>query len=170
MIKYCLQKWDKNKDRLEAAIRADKTINDYKNGYSYLVKLVIDYILNEQETENEKSEEEKPEVWDSSKIVEIDHGYYQGTLLFLIPKKHTIPGEYEYLMTYADYGTCPACDVLEGIRWNDDGEEKLPTEQQVKDYMTLCRDLVSHMIVPYNFGWRHEERFDIVEEKVFQQK
>jgi len=28
----------------------------------------------------------------------------------------------------------------------------------------LCRDLVSHMIVPYNFGWRHDEKFDFVEE------
>jgi len=160
MIKYCLKQWDKNKSRLEAAIRADNTINNEERKYDYLVKLVVDYILNE-----EGSKEGDPDVWDSEKIYQIDDGEWSGTLLFLIPKKTYVPAEYEYLMTYADYGSCHGCDTLLQIQGYDN-EGKLPTGQQVDDYMTLCRDLVSHMIVPYNFGWRHDKRFDSVEEIV----
>lgn len=163
MIKYCLQQWDKNKDRLEAAIRADVTINNHDRYYDYFVKLVVKHILNE-----EGHTDGKQESWNAEKIYTIDDGYYHGTLLFLIPRGDSAPAEYEYLMTFADYGSCNVCDTLVGIRYghgDDDCEGKPPTEQQVADYMTLCRDLISHMIVPYNFGWRHDERFDSVEEQ-----
>jgi len=159
MIKYCLQKWDKNKDKLEAVIQTDHNINTVEEGYDYLVKLVVENILNDEESQ------ENVDLWNSEKISRIDDGYYQGTLLYLIPVKTCVPGEGEYMMTYVNYGSCTGCDSLIYIRYGyEDTEHELPTEQQVKDYMTLCRDLVSHMIVPYNFGWRHDEKFDFVEE------
>ena len=158
MIKYCLKKWDRNKGRLEAAIRKDSTINNEEQDYGYLVKLVVDYILNEEDYDEGSSD-----VWNSENISKIDDGKWQGTLLFLIPRKTYVPAEHEYLMTFVDYGSCTGCDTLLAIRGGE-SEGTLPKEQQVKDYMTLCRDLVSHMIVPYNFGWRHEEIFDSVEE------
>lgn len=49
MIRYCLKKWDKNRKRLEKAIWKDGIINDCE--YEYLVKLVVDYILNDEKTE-----------------------------------------------------------------------------------------------------------------------
>lgn len=160
MIKFCLQQWDKNKGRLEAAIRADNTINNEDRRYDYLVKLVVDNILNEAGCKEGDSN-----TWDSEKITMIDDGEWSGTLLFLVPKKTYVPSEYEYIMTYADYGSCHVCDTLLEIQGYD-SEGMLPTEEQVADYMTLCRDLVSHMIVPYNFGWRHEEKYDRMEEVV----
>lgn len=160
MIKYCLQQWDKNKGRLEAAIRADTTINNEEREYDYLVKLVTEYILNDED-----HKDGNPDVWNSERIYIIDDGKWRGTQLFVIPKDTYVPGEHEYLMTFVDYGSCTGCDTLLYIRHGYDCEGKLPTEQQVTDYMTLCRDLISHMIVPYNFGWRHDERFDSVEEQ-----
>lgn len=159
MIKYCLKKWEKNKDKLETAIRADKTINNEELEYDYLVKLVVDYILNDEENQKDC------QTWDSDRISRVDSGEWQGTLLYLIPTKDYQPAEYQYLMTFVDYGSCAGCDTLQYIRGENNWEEGLPTEQQVKDYMTLCRDLVSNMIRPYNTGWRHQEEFDIVEEK-----
>ena len=49
---------------------------------------------------------------------------------------------------------------METISW---GDGKL-TEQQVKDFMNICKDLICNAIKPYNYGWRHDDRFDVVEE------
>lgn len=156
MIKYCIEKWDKNKKKLEDVLREDTTLNSCN--YGYLVKLVVENILNDETNDY-------CDTWDSENITTIDNGDYQGTLLFLIPTGAYQPSEYEYLMTYVGYGSCSGCDTLQGIQscpWHD----VKPTEQQLKDYMTLCKDLVCNMIKPYNSGWRNEEIFENVEEKI----
>lgn len=33
-----------------------------------------------------------------------------------------------------------------------------------KDFMNICKDLICNAIKPYNYGWRHDDRFDVVEE------
>lgn len=179
MTKYCLIKWDKNRAKLEAAIRQDEKINDCN--YDYLVELVIDVILNDREKKQEKKKQEDLDeneyklddaakgnnedlyddtVWDSSRLTRIDNGDWQGTLLYLFPTRGYQPTEREYLMTYVGYGSCCACDALQYIQGENDWKSGLPTEQQVKDYMELCEHLVSNMIKPYNMGWRHEEEFE----------
>jgi hypothetical protein len=100
--------------------------------------------------------------WDSEKITVVDNGDYQGTKLFLIPKVGYQPEEYEYLMTYVGYGTCSGCDTLLEIQ-SYSYDNDLPTEQQLKDYMTLCKHLVDNMIKPYNTGWRNDPRFNTIE-------
>lgn len=150
MLKYCLDKWNRNNKRLEEALKKDKTLNSCD--YIYLVKMVVDYILND---ESEKSWNS----WNSNNISVIDNGDYQGTQLFLIPLKTYQPCEYEYLMTYVGYGSCSGCDTLLSIQ---DWDDKLPTGQQLTDYMALCKDLVTNMIKPYNSGWRNEEDFNSV--------
>jgi hypothetical protein len=81
-------------------------------------------------------------------------------LLFLIPTKVYQPAEYEYLMTFVSYGSCSGCDTLLSIQTFD---EEL-TENMLKDYMSLCKDLVCNIIKPYNCGWRNESVFETVEE------
>lgn len=154
MIKYCIEKWNKNKKKLEDVLREDTTLNSCD--YDYLVKLVVENILNDETNGYE-------DTWDSKKITTIDNGDYQGTLLFLIPNATYQPSEYDYLMTYVGYGSCSVCDTLQGIQSWDDVK---PTEQQLKDFMALCKDLVCNMIKPYNAGWRNEEEFEPVQEGV----
>lgn len=149
MLKYCLNKWNQNKDLLKNKLEKDSSLNSCE--YSYLVKLVVDYILNPGEEDSK---------WDSNNITVVDNGDYQGTQLFLIPVDTYKPSEYEYLMTYAGYGSCSGCDTLLSIQ--EYGEELL-TEGQVKCFMQLCKDLVTSIIKPYNGGWRWEEEFDEVE-------
>ena len=79
MIKYCIEKWDKNKDLLRSVLNNNELLNHVLNKneddpleyleYKDLVKLTVMFILND---ENE---------WDENKIKEIDDGDYQGTLL-----------------------------------------------------------------------------------------
>lgn len=157
MLKYCVEQWDKNKSLLEERLREDKELLDCD--YLHLLKVTVGAILNNGCDYS---------TWDIEKITEIDNGNYQGTLLFLIPKDTYQPQEYEYLMTYVGYGSCSGCDTLLAIQslWEyiDDPETgisyRAPTERVIKDYMSLCKDMICNMVKPYNGGWRHDERFE----------
>lgn len=148
MLKYCLRKWDENKKKLEEELLKDPELNTCE--YKHIVEKVVEIILNT----NEK------ELWNSAGITEIDDGDYQGTLLFLIPRKTYQPSEYEYLMTYVGYGSCSGCDTLQAIQEYGKGPI---SEDQLNDFMALCKDIVTNMIKPYNSGWRNEEEFTEVE-------
>ena len=151
MIKFCKDQWDANRERLEEALRDDTQLNtcDYK----YLLSLVVIHILNPGLVSFEQG-------WSAENIAVIDNGDYQGTLMFLIPKDCYQPSESEYLLTFVNYGSCSGCDTLMGIQSWDDIK---PTEQQLKDYMALCKDLVMNMVKPYNNGWRKDERYNTIE-------
>lgn len=147
MIKYCLDKWNKNHKRLEEALSKDAKLNSCN--YAYLVKMVVEYVLTDEKNN-------RWDNWDANRISVIDNGDYQGTQLFLIPTKAYQPAEYDYLMTYVGYGSCGGCDTLMNIQGWDN---KAPTPEQLKDYMTLCKDLITNMIKPYNCGWREKDCF-----------
>ena len=150
MLKYCLDKWNKNRDRLEDVLRTDWEL--YRCDYEYLVKLVIKHILNDEECEY-------GDKWDADRITTIDNGDYQGTLLFVIPNATYQPSEYEYLLTYIGYGSCSVCDYLQSIQpW----EARDLTDQEVKNFMALCKDILTNIIKPWNQGWRHDDRFEVV--------
>lgn len=34
----------------------------------------------------------------------------------------------------------------------------------VDGYMSLCKDILTNTIKPYNYGWRNDSKFDQVEE------
>ena len=144
MIKYCLERWNKNQDALRKQLEEDISLNSCD--YEYLVKLVAKHILGEE--------------WDAESITTIDNGDYQGTLLFLIPRNTYQPSEFDYLMTYIGYGSCSLCDTLQGIQ---DWAKKKPTPEQLNGYMTLCKDLITNMILPYNAGWRASPDFEPVQ-------
>ena len=158
MIKYCIEKWDKNKDLLRSALDNNKMLNHVLNKndddpleyleYKDLVKLTVVFILND---ENE---------WSVNKIKEIDDGDYQGTLLYLIPEDTYQPNSSEYLMTFVEYGSCSGCDTLQAIQCFLDTKDR---NESINDLMHLCKDLICNMIKPYNTGWRHDERFNVIQ-------
>ena len=157
MIKYCIEKWDKNKDLLKSVLNNNKLLNHVLNRndddpleyleYKDLVKLTVMFILND---ENE---------WDENKIKEIDDGDYQGTLLYLIPEDTYQPNSSEYLMTFVEYGSCSACDTLQTIQCYLDIRSR---DKSIDDLMNLCKDLICNMIKPYNIGWKYDERFSTI--------
>lgn len=158
MIKYCVEKWDKNKDLLRSALSNNELLNHVLNKndddpleyleYKDLVKLTVMFILND---ENE---------WNANKIKEIDDGDYQGTLLYLIPEDTYQPNSSEYLMTFVEYGSCSGCDTLQCIQCYLGVRSR---NKSIDDLMNLCKDLICNMIKPYNTGWRHDERFNTIQ-------
>ena len=157
MIKYCVEKWDKNKDLLRSVLNNNELLNHVLNKndddpleyleYKDLVKLTVMFILND---ENE---------WDVNKITEIDDGDYQGTLLYLIPEDTYQPNSSEYLMTFVEYGSCSGCDTLQAIQCFLDTKSR---NESIDDLMSLCKDLICNMIKPYNTGWRYDEKFSMI--------
>lgn len=152
MIKFCVQQWDRNKDKLRKHLSERTDMNDCS--YLDLVKLVVEYIFN-------NNDYGYGHTYDKDKITEIDNGDYQGTLLFLIPIDTYQPSEYEYLMTYVGYGSCSVCDTLQSIQlWSSD--DKLLTPEQLNNFMGLCKDIVQNTIKPYNANWRYDELYEEV--------
>ena len=152
MLKYCYEKWDKNKSNLEAALRF---VDLHDQTYESLLALTVTHILNDGKTEAEIFGDM---IWDAGEITTIDNGDYQGTLLFLIPRSTYQPSEYEYLMTYIGYGSCSCCDHLQGIE--PDYDEV--TDEDIANFMSLCKDFITNMIKPYNCGWRNDPEFEHV--------
>lgn len=154
MLKIIVEQWDKNKDILKEKL---KEINLNDIDYKTLVKMTFKYVYN---TNNED------ESVDVGSIHQIDDGDYQGTLLYLIPFDTYQPSEYEYLMTHIRYGSCSGCDTLLGITEDyeeDENEDGVPSESQLKDLMILCKDILQNTIKPYNDGWREYDKFKQVE-------
>lgn len=152
MLKILLRKWNENKSLLRQELSTRTNLNGCN--YLDLVKLTFETVYN-------KGKLDYGEDLDLKNITQIDNGDYQGTLLFLIPFNTYQPSEYEYLMTYVGYGSCSGCDTLLSIQEYNNGQEL--TEQQVKLFMNLCKDIVTNTIKPYNSGWRENDNFDVVE-------
>jgi hypothetical protein len=74
---------------------------------------------------------------DPQRIHQIDDGDYQGTLVFVIAAKGYQPSRYWYCRV--GYGSCSGCDTLQAIAGYS-GEP--PTDDQVKQYMTLALHVV----------------------------
>lgn len=151
MIKFCLEKWDANKELLEKHLRDHNDLGSVN--YIDLVKMVVEIIFNT----------DSYTTYNVNEITEIDNGDYQGTLLFLIPVKTYQPCESEYLMTYVGYGSCSGCDTLQNIQSFVDYEDEAVSDRVIADFMTLCKDIVTNTIRPYNHGWRYDSMFDTVE-------
>jgi hypothetical protein len=149
MLKYCYEKWNKNKDKLEAALRkTDISRVEYRD----LLVLTVKNILNDED-------DYVGPTWSTKGITEINDGDYQGTLLYLIPEDTYQPSEYEYLMTYIGYGSCSCCDLLQSIQ--PDSFEEID-DDDIAEFMALCKDFITNMIKPYNYGWRYNEEFEHV--------
>lgn len=126
MIENFVRAWDANKDSLANWLRQT---NQEKLSYKEILRALLVKVINPFTGEE----------WDIKKIHTIDDGDYQGCQIFIVPKAKYQPSPYEYLTTYQDYGSCSGCDLLEGIRLYEDG---LPSETQVKEYMTLALHLL----------------------------
>lgn len=144
MIKEFIDKWQKDKDKLEEYLRTTQQ-SEYST-YKALLEKTIELVLND-ERGDEFSD------LDIKRITEIDDGDYQGTLVYMIPKCTYQPSAHEYVVTFVWYGSCSGCDTLLGISEYEDG---LPTKKQVTEYMLLCL----HMIERMKYVYDENEVFD----------
>ncbi len=122
MIKEFLKHWDNNKDKLEEYIRT----SDTEFYYDDLVKLIFEIIL-------------QSENFDTSKMTIIDHGNYQGLIIYIVPKDIYSPYIWDYVYTFVGYGSCSYCDTIHNILTLKDKEQK------VREYMSLCLHIFQNM-------------------------
>lgn len=75
---------------------------------------------------------------DPGRITEVDHGDYQGTLVYVIGATGYQPNE--YVVTKVHYGSCSVCDTLKSIL-----EDTHNQEQQLDDLLILCLHIIQQM-------------------------
>ena len=151
MLRFCLEKWEQNKDLLKQKLTDMTSYDDLE--YLDLVRLVVEHVLNANTDETDTR-------YDAKNITEIDNGNYQGSLLYIIHEETYQPSPWEYIITYVSYGSCNGCDTLMRIK------ESAPSKDaQADGLMDLCRDLVTEIVAPYchRDHWAYRERFEIVE-------
>ena len=118
--------WEIAKPSIRAAIAAK-----HPDSYREIVALVVGEIAERMSGYV---------VPDKNRVEEIDHGDYQGTLVYVIGGTGYQPDDYWYVRV--SYGSCSGCDTLESIRgYSDDA----PTDEQVGGYMTLALHIVQGM-------------------------
>lgn len=122
MIKEFIEKYEAGKSAIENTFKAG-----HPESYIDIVKIVIEVL-------GAKTDYGTP---DSGRIHRIDDGDYQGTLLFVIADNTYQPDT--YWAVKIGYGSCSGCDTLQSIRNDEDG---MPSDAQVKDYMTLALHIV----------------------------
>ena len=118
--------WELAKPAIRAAIAAK-----HPGSYRELVTLVVGEVADRMTGYP---------VPDKSRVEEIDHGDYQGTLVYVIGATGYQPDDYWYVRV--SYGSCSGCDTLESI-CGYSGEP--PTDAQVGEYMTLALHIVQRM-------------------------
>lgn len=122
MIPEIVKAWDERKSFIEDHLKV-KHPDNYKELVTWVIKMI--------------NPDKSYGMPDPDIIYEIDDGDYQGTLLYVIPATGYQPHEYYHV--FVDYGSCSGCDTLERIR---DYDRDVPTEEQIKEYMTLALHIV----------------------------
>ena len=131
MISSIIEQWENNKSKLENYFR---TTDQYEYcGYKQIVEKLFELCITNADEHC---------GFNIERMTVIDDGDYQGTKLFIIPKDTYQPSVDDYITTHTYYGSCSGCDTLQSICEYDEG---LPTEEQVKRYMTLALHLVQKL-------------------------
>lgn len=122
MITEFVERFMAGKPKLEAMFS-----EEHPDNYKAIVEAVVTLLNNGEDYGSP----------DPERIHELDDGEYQGTLVYVIAASGYQPSNYWYVKV--SYGSCSGCDTLERIRdyWGDK-----PTEEQVRDYMTLALHIV----------------------------
>jgi hypothetical protein len=129
MIQEFVKAWEENKDLIQ--LKFEKKM---PGNYSEIVRAVIE-ILGDTNDCNAP---------DPERITVVEHGSYQGTLLFIIAGEDYSD---DFWYVKVGYGSCSGCDTLaaiesDGEHYDEEGNPSLPNEGQVKDLMTLALHIV----------------------------
>lgn len=127
MIKRAVENFEKNRAGLRAVFAAK-----HPDNYKDLVRSTLDAVADAEDT----WEPEALDI-DTKRLEQIDHGDYQGTLVFVVPQRGYQPSQ--YWAVKVSYGSSSGCDTLQAIsHYSDDP----PTEDQLDEYMTLALHVV----------------------------
>lgn len=125
MIIEFVQKWDEKKSQLRTAFeQMGRMYLSYDILFEMLVKEVLfdseDYFFSP----------------DPERITVINHGHYQGTIVFVVAQRGYQPST--YWATSVGYGSCSLCDTLQSIMGLGDWDAEKFSDEQIESFMTLC--------------------------------
>ena len=146
MNRYSIERWNSKDKCLRKVLMHYPGLE--KIGYEELMSLCVEYVINSDFRRYKKE------------IVSVTSGEYNGEMLFvLIPEDETG----DFLVSYIGYGSSVLCDMLKRIQesWS---KNEIDKAEAVNELMYICKDMVCNLVKPYNAGWRHDPRFDIIEE------
>jgi len=128
MIKKFVDKFNNGKQQLRG-----RFISQHPGDYDVVVQNVIEFL----------SDDEYNSI-DPKRITRIDHGDYQGTLVYMIGSTGYQP--YKYWCVKVSYGSCSGCDTLQYIECDlSSNEDGSPSETQIDDYMMLCLHVIQNL-------------------------
>lgn len=130
MIKNLVKSWENHKHELEMDILTNE--KEYRHAeYDELVEKLIYFIFNTEEMLGDASWYEYYMNHENT----IDDGDYQGTRIFFVHRDSYQPSETDYIVTFVNYGSCSACDTLQGAQSCD-------LEIMKEDLMTIFLHMV----------------------------
>lgn len=143
MIKICKDCWDSNKDTLKNLLKSYNDDDLDKISNLELVQFAVYTILCSEFSDF------KAGIY---KTQEIKLSTFGGTLLYIIPTTEH-PAEYEYLITYINFG----------IHKDDDTDSFLypykDNMDRVEYLYNICEKIISRITKPYIAGWEVTEEF-----------
>lgn len=134
MVKEFVKQWDENKHKLEEYFK-NTPMEEYRD-YEDIVVKIFELCI----TSTTKAYDHGGFNLDNMTV--IDDGHYQGTQIYIIPIDTYQPSVSDYVMTHNYYGSCSGCDTLQSIHEYEDG---LPSDEQIKEYMSLALHLVQKL-------------------------
>ena len=137
MIEAYVDYFNKNKSVLREMFQKVLEQNEYIR-YDRVVKILVKFLSNGNMAYNPYGGEFRSYELDPNRITEIDHGEYQGTLIYVIGEPGYQPSN--YVVTKVDYGSCSGCDTLDRILEDSDNQA-----QQLDDLLVLCLHIIQQM-------------------------
>ena len=138
MLKWCVQRWDENKDKLREAIKERVASDEFSMCLDYddLAELISRHIFVSYGI---------PYTLLMTTGLRSD---YQGSACFIFGRNGNDSTDTDILMSRIYYGSCTVCDTIQAAGGNID------------DLMTIAKDIVTNTIKPFNSGWDHDSEFD----------
>lgn len=123
MNKEIIKRWEERKQKLKNQYES-KLPTSYVDIFKDIIALISD-----KESFDELS-------MDLERITTIDHGDYQGTILFVVGAKGYQPKK--YWACYVNYGSCSGCDTFQSVMEYSDEI----TESKVDGCMTMALHMI----------------------------
>ena len=121
MLKYCVDRWEKNKEDLR------QTFNDYDiySDYEEFARIIIRSIFPE---------------WIDYDVIIMKQGDYTGDVIFFI-SADTEGSKNDIFLSYLRYGSCSVCDTL---------MRAAESEERVEDQMRIALHFIQNMKHPFS--------------------
>ena len=142
MIEIFTKAWFASLPRTRQFFEDFKGTPTYGKIVKYCVTMIHDYMENDPAISYENTP-------DPERITEIDHGDYQGTLIYIIGATGYQPDT--YWSTSVSYGSCSGYDTLQAIKFNWEGSDEKQPPDAVKKVMDLALHIIQKMKLIHSY-------------------